>query len=97
MKLKLFKEAELELKQFDSFDRPEFYYENHSKFYPNRKNGSMISFGLRMLNAELPYYLGRSDESIVYLQKMLKIIDQTLKMDEIDSNQGNFNSRLNNQ
>ncbi len=37
MKLKLFKEAELELKQFENFETLEYFYEFHSQIYPNRK------------------------------------------------------------
>ena len=34
----------------------------------------MITFGLRMLNAELAYYLGKPDESINNLLRILKIV-----------------------
>lgn len=37
MKLKFFKEADIELKQFENFERNEFFYEAHPEFYPNRK------------------------------------------------------------
>ena len=77
MKLKLFKEAELELKQFENFQSPHFFYEFQSKNYPNRK-GSMIAFGFRLLNAELPQYLGRSDESIANLSGLLKIVNHII-------------------
>lgn len=36
MKLKLFKEAEAELRQFDNFDKPEYFYQFHKQHYPNR-------------------------------------------------------------
>jgi hypothetical protein len=36
MKLKLFKEAENELKQFENFDKLEYFYEFHKDSYPNR-------------------------------------------------------------
>ncbi len=98
MKLKLFKEAELELKQFEQFNKYQFFYEFHPQKYPNRKGntpylfliififiritfqfkGSMIPFGLRMLDAELAQYLGRSDESVCRLHKLLAIVDQVI-------------------
>ena len=37
MKLKLFKEAEVEIKQFENFEKPQFFYEFQSQTYPDRK------------------------------------------------------------
>lgn len=73
MKLKLFKEAETELKQFENFDKPQFFYEFHNEAYPNRK-GSMIPFGFRVLNAELAQHLNKSEESIGNLYRLLSNI-----------------------
>ena len=88
MKLKLYKEAELELKQFENFEKREFFYEYQQNSYPNRK-GSNVPFGLRVLNAELPLFLGRSDESVSNLYKLLhtvnKIIEQLTKNEENES------------
>ena len=41
--------------------------------------GSMVPFGLRMLNAELPLYLARSEESISNLYKLLSTTDGVIK------------------
>ena len=41
--------------------------------------GSMVPFGLRMLNAELPLYLARSEESISNLYKLLQTTDKIIK------------------
>lgn len=78
MKLKLFKEAEQELKQFENFEKSEFFYEYYPDYYPNRK-GSMVAFGFRMLNAETAHYLGRPDESLSNLHKILRIVENILK------------------
>ena len=78
MKLKLFKEAEQELKQFENFERPQFFYEFQTHFYPERK-GSMVPFGFRMLNAELPQYLNKPEEATANLYKLLKIVNYTIK------------------
>lgn len=86
MKLKLFKEAEYELVQFQEFNKKQYFYEFHSEQYPCRK-GSMIPFGLRMLNAELPHYLGRSDDSIQNLYKILSIVQNVLKNLEHDNDE----------
>lgn len=77
MKLKLFKEAEQELKQFENFEKPELFYESQVHFYPDRK-GSMVPFGLRMLNAELPQYLNKPEEATANLYKLLKIVNSTI-------------------
>lgn len=77
MKLKLFKEAELELDQFGDFIKPQYFYEFHGYEYPGRK-GSMIPFGLRMLNAELPQYLGRVDDAIANLYHLRSVVQDIL-------------------
>ena len=77
MKLKLFKEAETELQQFENFEKPYFFYEFQQRSYPNRK-GSMIPFGFRMLHAELAQYLNRQEETISNLYKLLYVVDNTI-------------------
>jgi hypothetical protein len=84
MKLKLFKEAETELKQFENFEKQELFYETNPKDYSNRK-GTMVAFGFRMLNAELPYYMGRADESINNLLAILKIVKGIIENLEMNS------------
>jgi hypothetical protein len=39
----------------------------------------MIAFGFRMLNAELPYYLSRADESVNNLLRISKTIDRVIE------------------
>ena len=39
----------------------------------------MVPFGLRVLNAELPHFLGRSDESISNLYKLLQTVDKIIQ------------------
>lgn len=77
MKLKLFKEVEMELAQFNNFNKPQYFYEFQASLYPDRI-GCMVPFGLRMLNAELAHYLGRSDESISNLYKLLASVEKIL-------------------
>ncbi len=88
MKLRLFKEAESELTQFGSFfNMPEFFYEFHASVYPGRK-GSMIPFGLRILAAELPQFLGKTEESITNLYHLLSVVQSVL--DENKANDSKF-------
>jgi trafficking protein particle complex subunit 12 len=77
MKLKLYKEADLELKQFENFEKSELFYEYQTRFYPDRK-GSMVPFGLRMLNAELPQYINKPDESISKLYELLNVVQEII-------------------
>ncbi|CAM6031610.1 unnamed protein product [Sphagnum compactum] len=103
MKLKFFREAEIELKQFENFEKPCFFYETYPNENPDRKgefaanielsqsaswfdesrldplSGSMVPFGLRMLNAELPLYLARSEESISNLYRLLQTTDLVIR------------------
>lgn len=46
----------------------------------------MIPFGLRMLNAELPQYLGRSEDSVQNLYKILSVVQNVLKDLEKNNN-----------
>jgi hypothetical protein len=86
MKLKLFKEAELELAQFGSrLNKPQCFYQFHGNAYPDRK-GSIIPFGLRMLAAELPQHLGRPEDSIANLYHLLSVVQKVL--DEHKGNEG---------
>jgi len=73
----MFKEAELELKQFDDFNRAEFFYQSQPSLYANRK-GSMVPFGLRMLNVEIAQYLGRLDATLNSLYALLNKVDEIL-------------------
>lgn len=86
MKLKLFNEAETELAQFENFNKPQYFYNFQPVAYPNRI-GCMIPFGLRMLNAELSGYLGKADDSIAYLSKLLVDVNNIL-----DTFKGNENA-----
>ncbi len=86
MKLKYFREADVELRQFENFEKFYLFYETYPNDYPNRE-GSMVPFGLRMLNAELPLYLGKSEESIAQLYKLLETVDRVMATDLPSDNQ----------
>lgn len=47
----------------------------------------MVPFGLRMLNAELSQYLGKPDESLASLCKLLVLVENVVK-DLGNSNEG---------
>lgn len=88
MKLKFFREADLELRQFENFDRAEFFYESHSDVYPPSRQGSMVPFGFRLLAAELLQFLSRSDESLTMLCKLLDTVNSVIvKNDSFSSDQ----------
>lgn len=87
MKLKLYNIVESELQGFQNLDTPDLYYEYYPQIHPGRK-GSIVSFGMRLLHAELPHYLGRSQEALDRLhyilavtQKIIKNLDEGLSED----------------
>lgn len=62
-KLQMFSTAEVELEAFGSFNQPDLYYEFYPDTYPGRK-GSMVPFSMRILQAELPQYMGRPRDAL---------------------------------
>ena len=105
-KLKLFKEAEIELKQFENF---EFFYDYLPDQFPNRKGfwtyfnfcikiksisilkGTIIPFVFRILKSELMVYLKRSDESLAELNNLLVIVNKVIKeLKDIESDKLSF-------
>ena len=85
VQLKQFSTVEVEADAFGDLDKPDLYYEYYSRMEPNNqdasmtRHGSMVPFGLRLLLAELPQYLGKHHEAIDRLHKLLSIIDKMLK------------------
>ncbi|XP_028652746.2 trafficking protein particle complex subunit 12 isoform X1 [Erpetoichthys calabaricus] len=76
-KLSLFQNAELEFESFGNLDQPDLYYEYHPCVYPGRK-GSMVPFSMRVLNADLPQYLGKPQESLDRLHTMKTVCTKIL-------------------
>lgn len=72
--MKFFKEAEIELKQFDNFERPEFFQQTKD----SNQLVSLVPFGLRVLSAELSHYMGNSNESLSNLYMILSIVKKIL-------------------
>ncbi|KAF8561628.1 hypothetical protein P879_09161 [Paragonimus westermani] len=68
-----FELAERELSSFQSLDSPNVYFEHAPELYPDRY-GSIIPFSLRLLHAELPFHLNRTEESLNRLYYMLAVI-----------------------
>lgn len=52
----------------------------------------MVAFGLRMLNAEVPFYLNRGDESISNLLKLIKLVNKVIG--ELKTDEGKSDSKL---
>jgi hypothetical protein len=58
-KLKLFHEAEMELQQFENFEKSEFYFQTYADIHPNQ-TGELFKFYIFYLNFKffiLFYYL----------------------------------------
>ncbi|ESP05366.1 hypothetical protein LOTGIDRAFT_102990, partial [Lottia gigantea] len=78
MRLRLFEILDSEMRAFNSMDSPDLYFEFYPQLYPGRR-GSMVSFGLRVLHAELPHYLNRHQESLDKLYYVLAVTSKIVK------------------
>lgn len=78
MKLRMYSVLESECAAFKNMDTPDIYYEFYPLQFPG-KRGSMVSFGMRLLHAELPHHLGRSTETLDRLYYMLAIAKKIIK------------------
>ena len=80
MKLRLFKEADAELKQFDKFELASLFYQLHpAGTYADSKCGSMVPFGLRVLDAELSLFMGRAEECIGKLRHLQTVVVRVMQ------------------
>ena len=71
----MFQQAETELIAFRNLDQADLYYEYYPDLYPGRK-GSMVPFGMRLLYAELPHLLGKSQDCLDKLCYLRAIIQR---------------------
>uniref|UniRef100_A0A674P3V3 Trafficking protein particle complex subunit 12 n=1 Tax=Takifugu rubripes TaxID=31033 RepID=A0A674P3V3_TAKRU len=71
-KLNLFQNAELEFEPFGQLDQPDLYYEFFPTVYPGRR-GSMVPFSMRLLHAELPQYLAKTQEALDRLHSLRSV------------------------
>jgi len=74
----MFSTAEVELEAFGSFNQPDLFYEFYPDTYPGRK-GSMVPFSLRILQAELPQYMGRPKDALDNLYELQRTCCKVLK------------------
>ena len=102
--LKQFSTVEVEAEAFGDLDRVDLYYEYYSRMETNNqesstsKYGSIVPFGLRLLLAELPQYLGKHNEAIDRLHHILAIIDKillNLNHKKLENGQNPSSSELN--
>ncbi|XP_071118783.1 trafficking protein particle complex subunit 12-like [Haliotis cracherodii] len=77
VRLRLYDVADTELRGFQTLDTPDLYYEFYPHLYPGRR-GSMVPFGMRLLHAELPSFLGRNQEALDKLYYVLAVINRML-------------------
>lgn len=78
VKLRLYSVAETEMQAFQTLDTPDLYFEFSPHIYPGRK-GSMVPFGMRLLHAEIPHYMGRSQEALDRLYYILAVTQKILR------------------
>ncbi|CAI9733161.1 particle complex subunit 12-like [Octopus vulgaris] len=77
LKLRLYTVAHSELQNFKNLDTPDLYYQYYPGNYPGRK-GSMVPFGLRLLDAQLPFYLGHNKDAVDKLYYILSVVQQII-------------------
>ncbi|KAH9523371.1 Trafficking protein particle complex subunit 12 [Bulinus truncatus] len=75
VKLRMYEQAEAEMRAFQTLDTPDLYFQFYANTYPGRR-GSMVSFSMRLLHAELPLLCGRSQESLDRLYYMLAVCNR---------------------
>ena len=63
--IRSYKIANEELSALGNLDDPIYHFESYPSIYPDLK-GSFVSFSLRLIQAELPSYLG-----LLYFSKFL--------------------------
>ncbi|THD28987.1 Tetratricopeptide repeat protein 15 [Fasciola hepatica] len=73
VRIRNYEVAERELNTFGTLDAPNVYFESSPDLYPGR-SGSIIPFSLRLVHAELPFYLGRSEEALDRLYHLIATI-----------------------
>lgn len=77
IKLKLFPQAEREFEPFGNLDSPDLYYEYYQDVFPMRR-GSLVPFDMRILHAELPQHIGRTQDCLDRLCYMMAVVAKML-------------------
>ncbi|XP_052759258.1 trafficking protein particle complex subunit 12 isoform X2 [Galleria mellonella] len=77
LRIKLHEPLLKEAEQFGDFNKPDMFYQFYPDTYENR-TGSLVPFSLRLLIAELPGHVGKSEEAVDRLYSMLDVIQQML-------------------
>ncbi|XP_059146848.1 trafficking protein particle complex subunit 12-like isoform X2 [Physella acuta] len=75
VKMRMYEQADAEMRAFHNLDTPDLYFQFYANTYPGRR-GSMVSFSMRLLHAELPLLCGRSQESLDRLYYMLAVCNR---------------------
>jgi tetratricopeptide (TPR) repeat protein len=78
VKLHLFSSAEAEMEQFGDLDTPDLYHEYYVQSSGALRRGSMVPFDMRVLHAELPHHVSRSQDTLDRLCYLLSVIKQML-------------------
>ncbi|XP_064604975.1 trafficking protein particle complex subunit 12-like [Liolophura sinensis] len=72
-KLRLYSLAESESQAFKNLDTADLYYDYYPQLHPG-KRGSMVPFGMRILHANLPHFLGRTQDALDRLYYILAVV-----------------------
>nr|CAB3267221.1 trafficking protein particle complex subunit 12-like [Phallusia mammillata] len=77
VRLKAFELAETEISQFGELDSADLYFGFYPDLYPGRQ-GSMVPFSMRLLQAEFPKHTNKPAESIARLYAMMDVCNKIL-------------------
>jgi len=83
IKMKQFNTLEDESAAFADLDQVDLYYEYYEKY--GGRQGSMVSFGFRILIAEIPLHLGKPLDAMDRLYALLAKVEEILKNEAKDS------------
>ncbi|KAL8167427.1 hypothetical protein V2J09_008926 [Rumex salicifolius] len=78
-KLRRFSEAVDDIDSLEDLDSSVYRYESYPKLYPNRF-GSMVPFSLRWVHAQLPSMLGKRNETLDRLYKLLDFVRSQIRV-----------------
>lgn len=68
--------ADAEIEAFKNFENPDMYYEYYPELYSRGCRGSMVPFHFRLLAAEIPQYMRKTNETYDKLTHILTVARQ---------------------
>lgn len=94
VRLRMFTSAEAEMDSFKDLELPDYFFQFYPRLYPGTE-GSMIPFSFRLLNAEIPQYVGKPELCLDRLYSLLSKVNYIVeKLSNEGTELGNSNNSL---